>query len=48
MTKVCISGYYGFDNVGDEAILLSMIENLRQEFPDIEIAVCLLYTSRCV
>ncbi len=39
MTKVCISGYYGFDNVGDEAILLSMIENLRQEFPDIEIAV---------
>lgn len=39
MTKVCISGYYGFDNAGDEAILLAMIQGLQKEFPDIEISV---------
>ncbi|MEG1496430.1 MAG: polysaccharide pyruvyl transferase family protein [Clostridiales bacterium] len=39
MTKVCISGYYGFDNLGDEAILLSMIHLLKKEFADIEITV---------
>ncbi len=39
MIRVCISGYYGFDNAGDEAILLAMIESLRREFPDIEITV---------
>lgn len=39
MTKVCISGYYGFDNAGDEAILLSMIQELRANFEGIEIVV---------
>ncbi|MBD8067459.1 polysaccharide pyruvyl transferase CsaB [Bacillus sp. PS06] len=37
--EVVISGYYGFDNVGDEAILLSIIEVLRNEFPFISITV---------
>ncbi len=27
--KVCISGYYGFDNFGDETILKILIENLK-------------------
>ncbi|MDO4542638.1 MAG: polysaccharide pyruvyl transferase family protein, partial [Bacillota bacterium] len=39
MIKVCISGYYGFDNAGDEAILFAMIRGLRKEFPNIEISV---------
>lgn len=37
--KVVISGYYGFDNVGDEAILLSIISALRQKNEGIEITV---------
>ncbi len=28
--KVCISGYYGFDNFGDETILKVLIENLKK------------------
>ncbi|OEH92183.1 polysaccharide pyruvyl transferase CsaB [Bacillus solimangrovi] len=37
--RVVLSGYYGFHNVGDEAILLSIITALRQERPNIEITV---------
>ncbi|MBB5173782.1 polysaccharide pyruvyl transferase CsaB [Texcoconibacillus texcoconensis] len=37
--KVVLSGYYGFDNVGDEAILFSLISALREENQDIHITV---------
>lgn len=37
--KVVISGYYGFDNIGDEAILKSIIASLKKEKTDIEITV---------
>lgn len=37
--KVLISGYYGFYNIGDEAILKSIIEALRNENPKIDIVV---------
>lgn len=37
--RVVISGYYGFENIGDEAILKSIIIALKEEFEDIEITV---------
>lgn len=36
---VLIAGYYGFDNAGDELILLSLIQQLKKENPACEIAV---------
>lgn len=39
MKKVLISGYYGFGNTGDEAILSAMITSLRSEIPNINITV---------
>lgn len=39
MAKIVISGYYGFSNAGDEAILWSLIEQLRKVKSDIEITV---------
>src|ERR1700737_4651487 len=38
-TRVFISGYYGFGNTGDEAILASIIEHLRAVQPDVAIHV---------
>lgn len=32
-----ISGYYGFGNVGDDAMLRSIVDNLKQQKPDISI-----------
>jgi len=39
MAKVVISGYYGFDNTGDEAILAAMIQAFRQEDSQVKITV---------
>ena len=39
MGRVLLSGYYGFGNVGDEAILASTVQALRRKQPDIEISV---------
>lgn len=36
---IVLSGYYGFDNVGDEAILSAIIHALQQVQPEIEITV---------
>ena len=39
MKKIVISGYYGFDNAGDEAVLLAIITALRKHVPDINLVV---------
>lgn len=37
--RIVISGYYGFDNLGDEAVLYSMLLTLRKIIPDLDITV---------
>lgn len=37
--KVVISGYYGFSNAGDEAMLYAILRSLRQSFPGVETTV---------
>ena len=37
--RVCISGYYGFDNFGDEAILKTLVENLKNFEKELNITV---------
>lgn len=32
--RLLISGYYGFDNLGDEAILAALLQELRERHPD--------------
>ncbi|MGM0501210.1 MAG: polysaccharide pyruvyl transferase CsaB [Bacillota bacterium] len=39
MKRVLISGYYGFNNAGDEAILAALIVELKKRFAGIEITV---------
>jgi len=39
MPKVVISGYYGFHNCGDEAILYAMLRALRDLIPGLEVTV---------
>lgn len=36
---VVISGYYGYKNIGDDSLLQAIINNLREEKPDIKITV---------
>lgn len=37
--QIMISGYYGFKNIGDEAILASMVKNIKTKIPKAEIIV---------
>lgn len=39
MGKILISGYYGFNNIGDESILQAVVHNLREKIPGVEITV---------
>lgn len=39
MSRVVISGFYGFHNIGDEAILKALIDHLRKMNPAIQITV---------
>ncbi|MFA5528750.1 MAG: polysaccharide pyruvyl transferase CsaB [Peptostreptococcales bacterium] len=39
MHKIVISGYYGFNNIGDESILKAVVNNLREEFESVDITV---------
>jgi len=39
MMKVIISGYYGFNNAGDEAILAAMLTSMRKFLPETEYVV---------
>ena len=37
--KIVISGYYGFSNAGDEAMLSSLIASITRTSPQVEISV---------
>lgn len=39
MKEILISGYYGFKNSGDDALLKSITDNLKKEHPDYRIVV---------
>ena len=39
MSDIVISGYYGFRNSGDDALLMSIIKELKEKQPDIDIVV---------
>lgn len=39
MSKIVISGYYGFANAGDEAMLTAIIKSLRSEEKDVQLTV---------
>ena len=36
MYKILISGYYGFNNIGDESILSAVTDNLKEKLEDID------------
>ena len=39
MGSIVLSGYYGFNNAGDEAVLYAIINTLKDELKDIDITV---------
>ena len=39
MHRIVISGYYGFNNIGDESILKAVVENLQERIDDTQITV---------
>lgn len=39
MSRILISGYYGFNNAGDDVVLYGIISSLRREQPHISLAV---------
>ncbi|HHY05996.1 MAG TPA: polysaccharide pyruvyl transferase CsaB [Clostridia bacterium] len=39
MAKIVLSGYFGFNNAGDEAILYAIVKTLKQIEPEVEITV---------
>ena len=39
MYKILISGYYGFNNIGDESVLRTVIDSLRNSMEDIDITI---------
>ena len=39
MYNILISGYYGFNNIGDEAVLRTVVDNLRGSFDDIDLTI---------
>ena len=39
MHKIVISGYYGFNNIGDESILTAVLDNLRDKIDNLDITV---------
>ena len=34
--KVLLSGYYGFDNAGDDAVLFAIVQALRETIPEVD------------
>lgn len=38
-SDIIINGYYGYKNIGDEALLQAMIENIKELYPDAKLCV---------
>jgi len=46
MKRILISGWYGFGNIGDEAILAALVSRARKEYPAANISVLSYYPVR--